>query len=169
MDDIGYMHEALRLAAMGKGRTSPNPMVGAIVVKDGAIVGRGYHQQAGTPHAEIHALNEAGKGAQGSTLYVTLEPCCHRGRTLPCVDFLIGSRVARVVIAMMDPNPLVNGEGIRKLRNAGIQVDMGILENEALRLNESFIKFITRKTPFVILKAAVTLDGRIATCTGDAK
>lgn len=169
MNDTGYMKMALHLSQQGRGRTSPNPMVGAVVVKDGAVAGKGYHQKAGTPHAEIHALNEAGMAAQGSTLYVTLEPCCHRGRTLPCVDFIIRSRVARVVVAMQDPNPLVNGRGVRMLRDAGVQVDLGILENEARTLNEFFIKYITRKVPFVILKAAVSLDGRIATRTGDSR
>jgi len=169
MNDTDYMKMALHLAQQGRGRTSPNPMVGAVVVKDGAVAGMGYHQKAGTPHAEIHALNEAGMAAQGSTLYVTLEPCCHRGRTLPCVDFIIRSRVARVVAAMQDPNPLVNGRGIRMLRDAGIKVDVGILENEARKLNEFFIKYITKKIPFVILKAAVSLDGRIATRTGDSR
>jgi len=169
MNDTDYMKMALHLAQQGRGRTSPNPMVGAVVVKDGAVAGMGYHQKAGTPHAEIHALNEAGMAAQGSTLYVTLEPCCHRGRTLPCVDFIIRSRVARVVAAMQDPNPLVNGRGIRMLRDAGIKVDIGILENEALVLNEFFIKYITKKIPFVILKAAVSLDGRIATRTGESR
>ena len=169
MNDTDYMKMALHLAQQGRGRTSPNPMVGAVVVKDGAVAGMGYHQKAGTPHAEIHALNEAGMAAQGSTLYVTLEPCCHRGRTLPCVDFIIRSRVARVVAAMQDPNPLVNGRGIRMLRDAGIKVDVGILENEARKLNEFFIKYITKKIPFVILKAAVSLDGRIATRTGESR
>jgi diaminohydroxyphosphoribosylaminopyrimidine deaminase/5-amino-6-(5-phosphoribosylamino)uracil reductase len=167
--DLKYMQESLEFAAEGKGRTSPNPMVGAVVVKDGAVIGRGYHQKAGTPHAEIHALNEAGMGAHGSTLYVTLEPCCHRGRTLPCSDFIIRSRVQRVVVAMKDPNPLVNGKGIRQLRNAGIQVDVGVMENEARELNEFFIKYIATKRPFVILKSAVTLDGKIATRTGDSQ
>jgi diaminohydroxyphosphoribosylaminopyrimidine deaminase/5-amino-6-(5-phosphoribosylamino)uracil reductase len=168
--DHAYMKEALALAAKGKGRTSPNPMVGAVVVnKDGEVVGRGYHQKAGTPHAEIHALNEAGMDAHGSTLYVTLEPCSHRGRTLPCADFIIRSRVARVVVAMQDPNPLVDGQGIGRLRHAGIQVDVGILDKEARELNTFFIKYISKKIPFVILKAAVTLDGRIATQTGDSR
>jgi diaminohydroxyphosphoribosylaminopyrimidine deaminase/5-amino-6-(5-phosphoribosylamino)uracil reductase len=169
MNDNGYMKMALHLADQGRGLTSPNPMVGAVVVKDNAVIGKGYHRKAGTPHAEIHALNEAGMGAHGSTLYVTLEPCSHRGRTLPCADFIIRSRVTRVVCAMQDPNLQVNGSGIRKLREAGIQVDVGILENEARELNRFFIKYITAKVPFVILKAAVTLDGRIATQTGDSK
>lgn len=157
------------MAVKAKGRTSPNPMVGAVVVKDGTIIGRGYHQKAGTPHAEIHALNEAGMGSQGSTLYVTLEPCSHRGRTLPCVDFIIRSKVVRVAVAMKDPNPLVNGQGIARLRESGIRVDLGIMENEARRMNEVFVKYITTRMPFVILKAAVTLDGRIATRTGESK
>ncbi len=167
--DHSYMKEALQLAAKGRGRTSPNPMVGAVVVKDGEIIGRGYHQKAGTPHAEIHALNDAGMGAHGGTLYVTLEPCAHRGRTLPCADFIIRSRVARVVVAMLDPNPLVNGKGVRKLRDAGIRVDVGLLESEARELNTFFIKYISTKTPYVMLKAAVTLDGRIATRTGASR
>ncbi len=167
--DREYMREALDLALKGRGRTSPNPMVGALVVKNKKVIGRGYHHRAGTPHAEIHALNAAGMEARGSTLYVTLEPCCHRGRTLPCADFIIRSRVARVVVAMTDPNPLVNGKGILRLREAGIQVDVGVLESRARELNEFFIKYITTKKPFVILKAAVTLDGRIATRTGDSR
>ncbi len=167
--DHSYMKEALELAAKGRGRTSPNPMVGAVVVKEGKIIGRGYHQKAGTPHAEIHALNDAGMEARDSTLYVTLEPCSHRGRTLPCADFIIRSRVARVVVAMLDPNPLVNGNGVRKLREAGIQVDVGLLERETRELNTFFIKYISTKIPYVLLKAAVTLDGRIATRTGDSK
>jgi len=167
--DHSYMKQALDLAAKGRGRTSPNPMVGAVVVKGGEVFGRGYHKKAGTPHAEIHALNDAGMEAHDSTLYVTLEPCSHRGRTLPCADFIIRSRVARVVVAMLDPNPLVNGNGVRKLREAGIRVDVGLLEQEARELNRFFIKFISTKTPYVFLKAAVTLDGRIATRTGDSK
>ncbi len=169
MNDNGYMKMALHLAEQGRGLTSPNPMVGAVVVKDNSVIGKGYHRKAGTPHAEIHALNEAGMGAHGSTLYVTLEPCSHRGRTMPCADFIIRSRVARVVCAMQDPNPQVNGSGIRKLREAGIQVDVGVLEDEARELNRFFIKYITTKLPFVVLKAAVTLDGRIATETGESK
>ncbi len=169
MNDAEYMQMALQLAAQGRGRTSPNPMVGAVVVKDDTVIGKGYHQKAGTPHAEIHALNEAGMAAQGSTLYVTLEPCSHKGKTLPCCDFIIGSKVARVVIAARDPNPLVDGRGIAKLREAGMQVDVGILENEARELNEFFMKYITRNIPFIILKAAITIDGRIATRTGDSR
>jgi diaminohydroxyphosphoribosylaminopyrimidine deaminase/5-amino-6-(5-phosphoribosylamino)uracil reductase len=169
MNDVGYMKMALHLAGQARGQTSPNPMVGAVVVKDDAVVGKGHHQKAGSPHAEIHALNEAGMAAHGSTLYVNLEPCSHKGRTLPCSDFIIRSQVARVVVAMRDPNPLVNGKGIVRLRQAGIQVDVGILENEARKLNEFFIKYITRKSPFVILKAAISLDGRIATRTGESK
>ena len=169
MNDAEYMQMALQLAAQGRGRTSPNPMVGAVVVKDDTVIGKGYHQKAGTPHAEIHALNEAGMAAQGSTLYVTLEPCSHKGKTLPCCDFIIGSKVARVVIAARDPNPLVDGRGIAKLREAGMQVDVGILESEARELNEFFMKYITRNIPFIILKAAITIDGRIATRSGDSR
>jgi len=169
MDDRGYMQHALKLAARARGRTSPNPMVGAVLVRGGEVVGEGFHQKAGTPHAEIHALNQAGLKSRGATLYVTLEPCCHRGRTLPCVDFIVRSGVERVVVAMEDPNPRVNGGGIRRLREAGIRVEVGILEEEARALNAFFVKYITTGRPYVILKAAVTLDGRIATRTGASR
>lgn len=167
--DISYMKAALELAARARGRTSPNPMVGAVVVKEGNIVGRGYHLKAGTPHAEIHALNEAGEAARGATLYVTLEPCCHYGRTGPCTAAIINAGVARVVTAMADPNPLVSGEGIRRLKSAGIEVTAGVMEEEALELNEVFIKYITTRRPYVIAKAAVSIDGKIATRSGKSK
>lgn len=164
-----YMKLALKLAAEWRGATSPNPMVGAVVVKDGQIVGKGAHQRAGEPHAEVHALNEAGERASGSTLYVTLEPCSHYGKTPPCTEKIIACGVKKVVAAMTDPNPLVAGRGLAQLMNAGIEVEVGVCENDAKRLNEIFIKYITSKKPFVVLKAAITLDGKIATHTGDSK
>ncbi|TYO97393.1 diaminohydroxyphosphoribosylaminopyrimidine deaminase [Desulfallas thermosapovorans DSM 6562] len=167
--DQHYMQLALELAARAMGRTNPNPMVGAVVVKDGRVVGRGYHARAGTPHAEIHALREAGELAAGSVLYVTLEPCCHHGRTGPCTDAIIKARVGRVVLAMTDPNPLVAGRGAQRLQEAGIQVTCGVLEEDARRLNEVFIKYITTRLPFVALKTAMSLDGKIATTSGESQ
>ncbi len=167
--DSFYMNLALELAEKGRGFTSPNPMVGAVVVRDGHIVGTGYHEFAGGPHAEVNALNDAGESAKDATLYVTLEPCNHTGRTPPCTKKIIDSGIARVVVAMKDPNPNVTGGGIEFLRENGIQVDVGIEEKQACRLNEVFIKFVQTQRPFVILKTAATLDGRIATRTGDSK
>lgn len=169
MEDIKYMKMALDLAATAIGRTSPNPMVGAVLVKEGKVVGRGFHARAGTPHAEVMALRDAGDGAGGSTLYVTLEPCCHHGRTGPCTEAVINAGVVRVVAAMTDPNPLVAGKGFARLRQAGLEVVWGVMEEEASRLNEVFIKYITTGKPFVVLKAAVSLDGKIATRTGDSR
>jgi len=163
------MKMALELAARARGRTSPNPMVGACVVKDGQVVGCGFHRRAGTPHAEVHALRDAGEQAKGATLYVNLEPCCHYGRTGPCTEAIIKAGIARVVVAMTDPNPLVAGKGIRALHEAGIDVTLGVLEKEARELNEVFIKYITTGLPFVVAKAAVSLDGKIATRTGRSK
>ncbi len=162
------MQRALDLAARGRGRTSPNPMVGCVVVRNGCTIGEGYHEKAGLPHAEVNALRSVGD-ARGATVYVSLEPCCHHGRTPPCVDLLIERRLARVVVAMEDPNPLVRGQGIRKLREAGIVVDVGMLEDDARRLNEFFVKFITTGRPFVIAKCAMSLDGKIATRQGDSR
>jgi len=167
--DRHYMKMALELAARARGRTSPNPMVGAVVVKDNRIVGQGYHARAGTPHAEVLALEEAGKEARGATLYVTLEPCCHHGRTGPCTEAVINAGVARAVIAMRDPNPLVSGGGIRRLKEAGVEVVTGVMEEDALELNEVFIKYITTGLPFVTAKAAMSLDGKIATHAGKSK
>lgn len=169
MDDRDYMKMALDLAAEAIGRTSPNPMVGAVVVREGEIVGAGFHARAGTPHAEVVALKNAGDRAGGSTLYVTLEPCCHRGRTGPCTEVVIAAGVRRVVAATADPNPLVAGKGLNRLREAGLEVDVGVMEEEARKLNEVFIKFITTGRPFVVMKAAVSLDGKIATRSGDSK
>jgi len=167
--DQHYMQMALELAAKAMGRTSPNPMVGAVVVKDGRVIGRGYHARAGTPHAEVHALREAGELAGGADLYVTLEPCCHHGRTGPCTEAIIKARVNRVVVAMTDPNPLVAGKGMQKLKDAGIQVACGVLEEDACRLNEVFIKYITTRLPYVVLKTAMSLDGKIATAQGESQ
>ncbi len=167
--DGHYMKMALELAARARGRTSPNPLVGACVVRDGKIYGRGLHRRAGMPHAEINALKEAGDEARGATLYVTLEPCCHHGRTGPCTEAVIKAGIARVVVAMNDPNPLVAGKGIGVLKEAGVDVTLGVLEKEAMELNEVFIKYITTARPFVVAKAAVSLDGKIATRTGRSK
>lgn len=169
MNDQHYMQLALNLAAMAKGRTNPNPLVGAVIVKDGRIIGQGAHLKAGEPHAEVHAFRMAGDAAEGSTLYVTLEPCSHHGRTPPCAELVVRSKVKRVVVAMQDPNPLVAGRGINLLREAGIEVVVGVLEQEALRLNERFIKNIVKQRPFVVVKTAMTLDGKIAAHTGDSR
>ncbi|HWP45822.1 MAG TPA: bifunctional diaminohydroxyphosphoribosylaminopyrimidine deaminase/5-amino-6-(5-phosphoribosylamino)uracil reductase RibD [Candidatus Limnocylindrales bacterium] len=167
--DFLFMQAALELAEKGRGCTSPNPMVGSVVVRNGEIVGRGYHQKAGKPHAEIEALLDAGEKSQGATLYVNLEPCCHYGRTPPCVGRIIQAGIRRVVVAMEDPNPKVKGRGIQELRAAGIEVQVGILENEARKLNEAFIKYITTGQPFVVCKMAMSLDGKIATVSGESK
>ena len=167
--DEKYMRMALALARRAQGLTSPNPVVGAIVVRGGQIVGRGYHKRCGLPHAEINALSEAAGKTNGATLYVTLEPCDHFGRTPPCTDAIIKARIKRVVIAMKDPNPLNNGRGIRKLNAHGIKISAGILESEAKKANRPFIKFITTGMPYVTVKMAESLDGKIATRTGDSK
>ncbi|MDF2635661.1 MAG: riboflavin biosynthesis protein RibD [Pelosinus sp.] len=167
--DEKYMKQALALAQHAIGRTSPNPMVGAVIVRDGRVVGEGWHRQAGTPHAEINALQQAGDLANNATIYVTLEPCSHHGRTGPCVEALIAAGIKKVIIAMTDPNPLVAGRGISRLREAGIEVIEGVLANEAAKLNEVFIKWISTKKPFVLLKSAMSLDGKIATYTGHSK
>lgn len=156
------MRRALRLAAKAAGRTAPNPMVGAVVVRDGEVVGEGAHRRAGEPHAERIALDRAGERARGATLYTTLEPCAHQGRTPPCTDTVIASGVSRVVAAMRDPDPRTDGKGARALKAAGIEYESGVLEAEARRLNEGFISRVTRGRPFVILKLAMTVDGRVA-------
>ncbi len=169
LGEEGYMREAFRLAAHGRGRTSPNPMVGAVLVRDGRIVGMGWHRKAGTEHAEIHALRMAGELAQGATLYVTLEPCSHTGRTGPCAKAILTAGVKRVVAAMEDPNPKVSGRGFQMLREGGVEVSCGLLESEARRLNEAFITWVTKKRPFVTLKMAMTLDGKTATAGGESQ
>lgn len=163
------MEQALALAEQVRGKTSPNPPVGCVVVRAGKVVGEGHTQPAGQAHAEVMALDSTGEDASGATVYVTLEPCCHQGRTGPCTDRLIAANPARVVVAMEDPNHLVGGEGLRLLREAGIAVDVGLYEQEATRLYEAYIKYITTRTPFVIAKVGMTMDGRIATRTGDSK
>lgn len=164
------MKRALSLAAKGKGRTSPNPMVGAVIVKDGQIVGEAYHRQSGEPHAEILALHQAGPRARGGVLYVTLEPCCHtHKRTPPCVPLLIQSGLERICVAMIDPNPQVNGRGIQKLKHANIPVSFGMLEQDARNLNEVYAYWITTGRPLVTLKGAMTLDGKLATATGESR
>lgn len=167
--DRFYMALALDLARQGLGRTSPNPAVGCVVTRDGQILGRGYHAAAGKPHAEVVALREAGSRAAGSDLYVSLEPCAHHGRTPPCAELVARSGVRRVVAATRDPNPRVAGQGIEILRTAGIRVDVGVLEAEAARMNEAFFLSIRDKRPYVHLKLAATLDGKIATRTGDSR
>ncbi len=169
MNDEHWMKKALRLAEKGRGRTSPNPMVGAVLVRNGRVIGEGYHAKAGTDHAEIIALRRAGEKAKGATLYINLEPCTHYGKTPPCVPAVIEAKVKRVVIGMKDPNPLVRGGGFESLKRAGLKVEVGILEKECRRLNEAFCKYIVEKEPFVILKVAATLDGKIATREGDSK
>jgi diaminohydroxyphosphoribosylaminopyrimidine deaminase/5-amino-6-(5-phosphoribosylamino)uracil reductase len=169
MNDTYFMKMALNLAAKGEGYTSPNPQVGAVVVKEGQIVGKGFHEYAGGPHAEVNALKAAGEAARGATLYVTLEPCNHTGRTPPCTQAVIESGIRKVVAAMRDPNPDVRGDGLSVLERHGLEVRAGICEAEASQLNEAFIKYAQTKRPFVVLKCAATLDGRIATKTGDSK
>jgi len=168
-DDEYFMKKALDLASKGQGETSPNPMVGAVIVKDGNIVGKGYHRSAGKAHAEVNAIDNAGINAENATLYVTLEPCNHQGRTPPCTEKILEAGIQRLVVAMEDPNPDVKGGGMTYLASRGITVVSGILRAEAARQNEVFIKFVKKKQPFVILKCAATLDGQIATRTGDAK
>ncbi|HVP76628.1 MAG TPA: bifunctional diaminohydroxyphosphoribosylaminopyrimidine deaminase/5-amino-6-(5-phosphoribosylamino)uracil reductase RibD [Thermodesulfobacteriota bacterium] len=169
MDDEKWMKRALRLAEAGKGRTSPNPLVGAVLVKRGKMVGEGYHAKIGEAHAEIVALRQAGDKARGAVLYVNLEPCTHYGRTPPCAPQVIKAGVKRVVIGMEDPNPVVHGKGIEALKKAGLDIKVGVLVEECRRLNEAFCKYILNKQPFVLLKAAATLDGKIATRNGDSK
>ena len=159
--DSNYMLEAVRLARKGRGRTSPNPCVGALIVKDGVVVGSGYHQKAGTEHAEVHALRKAGSLAHGSVMYVTLEPCNHTGRTPPCSHAVAASGIIKVVIGMLDPNPLVDGSGADYLRSRGIEVVSGVHEQKCRELNRAFIKHITTARPLVIMKAGLSLDGRI--------
>lgn len=163
------MRMALELARKGKGWTTPNPLVGAVIVKGGRIIGQGYHQKYGQPHAEVNAIASAKEDVTGATLYVTLEPCSHFGKTPPCSDLLIDKNIKRVVVGTLDPNPLVAGKGIERLRNNGIEVVTGVLEEESQKLNEIFIKYIVTKEPFVVMKNAMSLDGKIATVTGESQ
>lgn len=168
-EDEHYMQLALQLAQHGRYSTKPNPAVGCVLVKDGQIVGQGWHHKAGLPHAERVALAEAGSNARGTTAYVTLEPCSHHGRTPPCADALVEAGVARVVVAMQDPNPLVAGQGIERLQQAGIDVAAGLLENEARALNPGFIKMMEQQRPYVRVKMASSLDGRTAMANGESQ
>lgn len=167
--DARFMARALELAWQGRGWTSPNPIVGSVVVKNGHIIGEGFHPQVGKPHAEVFALDAAGEEARGATLYVTLEPCAHHGRTPPCVERVLASGIERVVVAIEDPNPLVAGRGIQALREAGIVVEQGVLAREALKANERFFKYIRTKRPFVAIKTGMSLDGKIATASGESQ
>jgi diaminohydroxyphosphoribosylaminopyrimidine deaminase/5-amino-6-(5-phosphoribosylamino)uracil reductase len=170
-NDESYMARALELAAKGRGRVEPNPMVGAVIVRENRVIGEGYHGEFGGPHAEVEALKDAERsgGARGAVLYVTLEPCNHEGKTPPCTDALIRSGLRRVVYAMKDPNPGVAGGGAERLKAAGMEATGGVLERQARRQNAPFIKFVTQKRPYVTAKWAMTLDGKIATHTGDSK
>ena len=167
--DEKYMRLAMQLAGNAIGRTSPNPLVGAVIVKDNRVVGCGWHRKAGTPHAEVHALNQAGELAQGADVYVTLEPCAHYGKTPPCAKALVEAKVKNVYGGLLDVNPKVAGKGFKILEDAGIHVEYGFLQDELRKQNEVFFKWIEHKKPFVVLKAAMTLDGKIATTTGQSK
>lgn len=169
MTDEFYMKRALKLAGKGEGRVSPNPMVGAVIVKEDRIIGEGYHKEFGKAHAEINAINNVSGIIEGATFFVTMEPCSHYGKTPPCVDRIIEVRPSKVVIGTADPNPLVSGKGIEILKRHGIKTEVGILEEECRKLNETFFKFIRTRTPFITLKFAQTIDGRIATSTGHSK
>jgi diaminohydroxyphosphoribosylaminopyrimidine deaminase/5-amino-6-(5-phosphoribosylamino)uracil reductase len=168
-DDVRHMARALVLARRGLYTTDPNPRVGCVIVKEGAVVGEGWHERAGEPHAEVHALNAAGERARGATAYVSLEPCCHQGRTPPCTQALIRAGVARVVAAMPDPNPKVASQGVAELEQAGIRVEIGLLAAEAERLNPGFVSRMTRGRPYVRVKFGASLDGRTALANGESK
>ena len=167
--DEVFLARALELAAKGVGRTSPNPAVGAVIVRNGRVIGEGFHRRAGLPHAEIEALRRVSGAVRGATVYVTIEPCSHYGRTPPCADALVAAGVKRVVVGMVDPNPLVRGRGIRCLRRAGVEVKIGVLKDACERLNEDFVYFIRTGKPFVTIKLAASLDGRIAAAGGDSR
>ena len=168
MDEF-YMERALRLAEKGVGMVNPNPMVGAVIVKDNKIIGEGFHEEYGKNHAERNAVENSECNLEGATIYVTLEPCAHYGKTPPCVDLIIEKKFKRVVVGMLDPNPLVAGKSIEKLRSNNIEVKVGVKEKECRKLNEVFLKYITTKIPFVIMKAGISLDGKIATCSGHSQ
>jgi diaminohydroxyphosphoribosylaminopyrimidine deaminase/5-amino-6-(5-phosphoribosylamino)uracil reductase len=169
MREEEYMDMALTLAKRGMGTTSPNPMVGAVLVKGKHIIGRGYHKKAGLPHAEVNAITSVIEDPAGSTLYVNLEPCIHVGKTPPCVNAIMQAGIRKVVVGMLDPNPLVSGKGVAALQKAGIEVKVGIREDDARKLNEAFVVFMEKKRPFFVAKGAVSLDGKIATKTFDSK
>lgn len=168
MDEF-YMKRALELAEKGIGRTAPNPLVGAVIVKNGRIIGEGWHEKFGEPHAEVNAIHNAVENPEGAELYVTLEPCCHYGKTPPCTDLLIQKKVRRVVVGVRDPDPRVAGGGIQRLREAGIEVTVGVLEQDCTNLNEVFFHFTKTRRPFVVVKAAMSLDGKIAAPSGESR
>lgn len=169
IQDQFFLKETLKLAKKGRGWTNPNPMVGAVIVKNNQIIGKGYHKKAGLPHAEIEALNDAKTSVRGATLYLNLEPCSHYGKTPPCALSIIKSGISQVICSTIDPNPQINGQGVEWLRKAGIKVSVGLLEQEARILNEAFFIFHEKKRPFVAIKFAASLDGKMATHTGDSK
>lgn len=169
MNDESYIKLTLELAKKGIGKVSPNPLVGCVIIKDERIIGAGYHEKFGGNHAEVNAINSAREDLHGSTLYINLEPCSHHGKTPPCVDKIIEKKIKRVVIGTLDMNPLVSGSGVKKLKAAGIDVKVGLLEHECIELNKFFFKYMTKKIPYVTLKAAQTLDGRIADAKGNSK
>ncbi len=168
MTDESYIRLAIEIAKKGAGRVSPNPLVGAVVVKNERILGAGFHEKFGGKHAEINAIEKAKESIEGATLFVNLEPCSHYGKTPPCVDRIISEKIKRVVIGTLDMNPLTSGIGVKKLKSAGIDVKVGILENECIGLNKFFFKYITKKLPYVSLKSAQTIDGRIADKSGES-
>ena len=168
-EDEYFMQKALSLALKAKGRTFPNPLVGALLVKNGKIIGKGYHRKAGLAHAEVEAIEDAGKKARGASLYVTLEPCTHYGRTPPCVDKILEAGIKKVFIGITDPNPLNNGKGIKLLEEHGLEVSAGFLEDNLRKINQPFIKYITKKMPYISVKVGQSLDGKIATRSGDSR
>ena len=167
--DEKYMAFTLELAEKGRGRVEPNPMVGAVLVKNGKIMGKGYHQAFGGAHAEIHAIHEGGTNSKGATLYVSMEPCAHYGKTSPCVDAIIKAGIKKVVAAVIDPNPITSGKGIQKLKEAGVEVVVGIMEMQAKRLNGPFFKLMQKGLPYVTVKWAMSIDGKIAAHTGESR
>ncbi|MDR0982915.1 MAG: bifunctional diaminohydroxyphosphoribosylaminopyrimidine deaminase/5-amino-6-(5-phosphoribosylamino)uracil reductase RibD [Culturomica sp.] len=168
-EDVKYMRRAMELAENGKGWVNPNPLVGAVIVKDGRIIGEGWHERYGGLHAERNALKNATEPVEGSVMYVTLEPCCHHGHTPPCTEAIIEAGISKVVIGLTDPNPKVSGKGILILKEAGIEVVLGVCEDELIRQNRVFLKYITTRLPWITMKSAMTLDGKIAAFTGDSK
>lgn len=168
-EDIEFMRRAITLAQRGEGAVSPNPMVGAVIVRDGRVLAEGWHRKYGGLHAETDALSSCSADPSGAVMYVTLEPCCHHGKQPPCTDAIIRAGIPRVVVGMTDPNPLVAGKGIEILRNSGIEVETGLLESEIRRQNRVFVKFITQRRPWVVLKWAMTLDGKVAAASGDSR
>lgn len=169
MDDVSFMKRAIELAKKGVGKVNPNPMVGAVIVKNGQVISEGYHMEYGKEHAEVNAINNAKEDICGSTIYVTLEPCSHYGNQPPCVNKIIESKIKKVVIGSLDPNPLVSGRGIKKLKSLGIEVVTGVMEEECMKLNEVFMKYISKRKPFIVMKSAMSLDGKIATKLGESK